>query len=103
MLSTLAETTFKERYNKHKRDVKDIKYKYNTELTKYIWKLKNNYIKFNIQWKVVDKVYGKANSTMCKLCLTDKLWIIHHINDNNILNKKSELINKCKLLNKFLL
>ena len=99
----LAETTFKERYNKHKRDVKDIKYKYNTELTKYIWKLKNNYIKFNIQWKVVDKVYGKANSTMCKLCLTDKLWIIHHINDNNILNKKSELINKCKHLNKFLL
>ena len=40
------------------------------------------------------KVYENANSTMCKLCLTEKLWIINHINDNNILNKKSELINK---------
>ena len=25
-----------------------------------------------------------------------KLWIINHINYNNILNKKSELINKCR-------
>ena len=45
----LAETTFKERYNDHKRDVKHIKYQYNTESTKYIWSLKNNIIKYNIQ------------------------------------------------------
>ena len=44
--------------------------------------------------KVADKVYGNANSTMCKLCLTEKLRIIDHINDNNVLNKKSELNNK---------
>ena len=31
------------------------------------------------------------------------LWIIKQINDNNILNKKSELINKYRHLNKFLL
>ena len=99
----LAETTFKERYNNHKRDVKHIKYQYNTELTKYIWNLKNNSIQYNIHWKVVDKVYGNANLTMCKLCLTEKLWIINHINDNNMLNKKSELINKCRHLRKFLL
>ena len=40
---------------------------------------------------------------MRKLCLTKELWIINHINDNNILNKKSEVINKCRHLNKFLL
>ena len=39
----------------------------------------------------------------CVNCLTEKLWIINQINDNNILNKKSELINKCRNLNKFLL
>ena len=44
----LAETIFKERYNKHKRDIRHIKYLYNTELTKYIWNLKNNNIKYNI-------------------------------------------------------
>ena len=59
--------------------------------------------KYNIQWKVVDKVYGNVNSAMCKLCLMEKLWIINHINDNNKMNKKSELINKCGHLNKSLL
>ena len=39
----------------------------------------------------------------CVNYLTEKLWIINQINDNNILNKKSELINKCRHLNKFLL
>ena len=98
----LAETNFKERYNNHKRDVKHIKYQYNTELTKCIWNFKNNSIKYNIHWKFVDKVYGNANLTMRKLCLTKKLWIINHINDNNILNKKSEFINKCRYLKRFL-
>ena len=99
---SLVETTFTERYNNHKQNVKHIKYQYNTELTKYIWNLESNSIKCNIQWNVVDKVYGNAYSRMCKLCLTEKLWIINHINDNNILNKKSERINKCRYLNKFL-
>ena len=98
----LAETAFKERYNNHKRDVKQSKYQYNTELRKYIWNLKNNSIQYNIHWKVIHKDYGNANLTMCKLCLTEKLWIINHINDSNMLNKKSELINKCRHLKKLL-
>ena len=44
----LAETTLKERYNNHKRDVKHMKYQYNIESTKYIWNLKNNSIRYNI-------------------------------------------------------
>ena len=69
----LAETTFRKCFNNHGRDVKHIKCQYNTELIKYIWNLKNNSIKYNIQWKVVDKDYGNANSTMCKFSLTEKL------------------------------
>ena len=93
----LAATAFKERYNNHKRDVKYMKYQYNTEVTKYIWNLKNNNIKYNIQWKVFDKSYGNSNSK-CKFCLTKKLRIINHVNDNNMLNKKPELINKSRHL-----
>ena len=52
----LSRTTFKVRYNNHKQDVKHIKYQYNTELTRFIWNLKNNNIKYYIQWKVIDKV-----------------------------------------------
>ena len=86
----MLETTFKERYNNHKGDLKDIKYQYNTELTKYLWNLKSNNIKYNIQWEDVDKIYVNANSAMCKLYLLylkKKFWIINHINNNNILNK----------------
>ena len=37
------------------------------------------------------------------ICLTEKLWIINSINYENCLNKKSELISKCRHLNKVLL
>ena len=62
----LTETTFKECHNNHKQDVKHIKYQYNISsvLLSNIWNLKNNNNKYNIQWEVVDKVYGKANSAM---------------------------------------
>ena len=44
---------------------------------------------------------------MYKLCLKEKLWMINQLNDNKILNKKSENIKKFKQvnrhLNKFLL
>ena len=98
-----AETTFKERYNNHKRDVKYIKYQYNIELTKYIWNLKSNRIKYNNQWKVVDKVHGNANSTICKLCLTEKLWIINHIMITTYWIKSQNLLINADILKKFLL
>ena len=54
--------------------------------------------------KIFNKNTVKVKTlTMCKLCLTEKLWIINHINDHNMLNKKSELINKCRHFKKFLL
>ena len=81
----LAETTFKERYNNHKGDVKHIKCQYNTELTKHIWNLKNNSIQYNIHSKVVDKVYGNANLTKCKLCLTERYFCIFILNLTNML------------------
>ena len=56
---------------------------------------------YDIQWKAINKVNGNPNSAMCELCLTETHWITNHINDNNIFNKKSELINKFKHLNKF--
>ena len=96
----LTETTLKECYNNHKQDVKHIKYQYNTELTKFIRNLKNNNIKSNIEWKVVDKVYGNASLAMCKL-FDEKAQLL--ITMMNILNKNLELINECRHLNKFLL
>ena len=36
------------------------------------------------------------------LCLTETLWVINFIHGNNYLNKKSELLNKYRYINKFL-
>ena len=99
----LADTTFKERYRNHIRDFKYEKYENSTELAKYIWQLKRDNISFSVKWTVITKVYGSPNPLLCKLCLTEKLWIINSINDGNMLNKKSELISKCRHLHKHLL
>ena len=52
--------------------------------------------------EILNKVYSNPKQNMCILCLTEKLWIINFIHENNYLNKKSELMNKCKHINKFL-
>ena len=99
----LADTTFKERYRNHIRDFKHEKYENSTELAKYIWQLKRDNISFSVKWTVITKVYGSPNPLLCKLCLTEKLWIINLINGRNMLNKSSELLSSWRHLNKHLL
>ena len=98
-------TTFKERYRNHNRDFKQ-KCEHITELAKSIWQLKRDNISFSVKWTIITKVsiyFGSPNLLLCKLCLTEKLWIIKFINDENMLNKKSELVSKCRHLNKHFL
>ena len=63
----LAETTFKESYKNIELDVTHIRYQYNTELTKYIWNLKNNSIKHNIQYS---KLLIKFMVTLIQQCVS---------------------------------
>ena len=100
-----SETTFKQRIIlNHTRDFKHVKYKHATEqLAKYIWQLKNNNFNYNIKWSIASNVYVYANSLSCKICLMQKYWIIKYFDDQNLINKKSKLINKCRHQNKILL
>ena len=98
-----SEPIFKHHHSNHTRDFKYVKYQHVTELAKYIWQLKNNNFNYSIKWSIASKVYGYANSLSCKLCLMEKYWIIKHFDDPNLLNKKSEMINKCRHQNKILL
>ena len=45
---------------------------------------------------------GKTTD-FCKLCLMEKLYILHALRDERCLNKKSEFISKCRHQNKLLL
>ena len=98
----LIDNTFKERYRNHNRGFKHEKYENSTELVKYIWQLKRDNISSSVKWTIITKAYGSPNPLLCKLCLTEKLWIINFTNDENMLNKKSEVISK-RRHNKYLL
>jgi len=95
--------TFKQRFSQHKSTFKHRKHINSTELSKYIWQLHNKKQDFNIKWSIISLAIPYNNiSKQCNLCLTEKLMITKHSNDN-LLNKRSELISKCRHENKFYL
>ena len=99
----LAETPFKDRYRNHKKDFNHKKYCNSTELSKYIWQLKDSDIIPEISWDIFAQVNSKTRINFCLLCLTEKLKIIDVFDDPRLLNKKSELVNTCRHQNKLLL
>lgn len=64
-------------------------------------KNKNGEKQHNIMWSIICKANAYNNrSKRCNLCLTEKLCIVKSKN-NNLLNKRDELISKCRHENKF--
>ena len=99
----LTEGIFKQRFTQHKLIFKNRKYASSTELSKYIWRLKDNDEEYNIKWTVITTAIPYSNiSKRCDLCLAEKLHIIK-ANYNTLLNKWSKLISKCRHVNKYLL
>ena len=52
----LSDTPVKERYNNHERDFRNKRYTKSTELSKYIWSLRESGIQFIIHWKILSHV-----------------------------------------------
>ena len=76
----------------HKKYINHKQHSKNTELSKYIWSLKDAKISYSIKWSIVERVYGKTKIDRCPLCLTEKLQLIEYYNDIWLLNEKSELL-----------
>ena len=94
-------STFKERYSNHKMSFSTKKHKDATKLSKYIWDLNDKNKQYEIAWSIVKKCSPyRPSSKRCDLCLTEKLVIIQ-AKDDDILNKRSEIANKCRHSNKF--
>ena len=97
----LTEGTFKQRFTQHKHSLRHRSHMNSTELSKYIWQLRNNKRDFSIRWTIICRGRPYSNITKrCDLCTTEKLTIINSKPDE-LLNKRSELISKCRLENKF--
>ena len=101
--SRLFETSFEERYRNHTSSFRLQSRSKDTELSKYVWELKNeNKIPF-IKWRILKKVYAKPRFNYCKLCLMEKLYINNSIGDEKLLNKQSAFASKCRHQSKLLI
>ena len=99
----LCDTTFKLRYRNHVCSFRNERYKHATELSKYIWSLKDRNIMYNIKWRKVKQARSYSNvSKRCNLCLWEKYFIICKP-EMSTLNNRSELISTCTHSKKFLL
>ena len=96
----IAETTFKKRYTNHKRLFNLAVHKNDTELSKGFCKIKRRNSVPKIKWRILRKCSRFNRSSLrCNLCLNEKLEIAL-FKGNNILNKRTELISKCRHVNK---
>ena len=98
-----AETDFKLRFNNHTKSFNLEHYENDTELSKEYWTIKRTHFVPEITWRIIRKC-ATFNTTKKKwyICLKEKLEIASYKGDN-LLNKRSEFINKCRHQNKFTL
>ena len=87
---------FKKRWYKHISDFNNKKQRLSTELSKYIWKLKDDKTDFKIKWKILRKIRQKGETIkkVCTTCNLEKLEIAL-ADKRKCLNKRSELVGKC--------
>ena len=97
----MTANSFKQRYSNHLKSFRNEKYANETELSKYIWDLKGKNIPFSLTWSVLKRAATySAGGKRCNLCLEEKLMILK-ADRRNLLNKRTEIISKCRHENSF--
>ena len=92
----LTATEFKTRWRNHQMSFKHGKRRNDTELSKYLWELKEMKKEFTVSWKILAKARAYSNLTKrCNLCLHEKYFIISNP-QMATLNKRNELVSSCR-------
>ena len=101
----IAEGNWKQRLYNHRQPFKDKKHKNDTALLTFLWDLKENHNQIpKLPWSIVRLAPGYLTiSKRCLSCLHERLLILSYHNPAELLNKRSELMAKCRHENKFLL
>ena len=98
-----CEGAFKTRYANHKTTFKHEQKRNATELSKFVWNLKDSRVDFKIKWNILYEAKPYNNtSDRCKLCLLEKYFIVYR-HDLGTLNKRTEMFSVCRHKAKFLL
>ena len=97
-----TEGTFKKRFYNHQLTFRDLNYYKSTELSIHIWGLNYKKKNFKTGWSIITTAVRNYHnsSKKCNLCLMEKLCILK-ADKATLLNKRSELISKCRHDNKF--
>ena len=97
----LCETEFKARYNNHNHSFNSDSKRNATELSKFISSCKDSGLNPIISWKIVcHATTYQHGGKLCNLYLAEKYAILT-ANDDALLNKRTELVNKYQHKNKY--
>ena len=91
----MTSTTFKERLGNHNKSFNHEEHEKETALSKYIWKLKRQKVKYSIAWRVIDRAqpFNPVRGT-CPLCTLEKYYIIYKPSLATI-NQHEEIFKPC--------
>ena len=97
----LTEPPFKTRFSQHKHSFRHTAKRSETTLSQHVWALKDTGATPVVTWDVVKKSRPyKCGSRACGLCDEEKLQIL--LSDPvSSLNKRSEIVSKCRHMRKF--
>ena len=99
----LTEQTFKARWNNHQFSLRNEDHTHKTALSSYVWKCRNANLEPKITWSVQARAFPMSSGgKVCDLCLTEKL-IILMADQCATLNKRDEIMEKCKHKRKYVL
>ena len=97
----LTEGPFKTRFTNHKASFRSEHHRKETELSKYMWELKDCGLEGQVKWEIAKRAAPyKCGARRCDLCLTEKM-VIAAADPTITLNKRSELVSTCRHRAKF--
>ena len=73
----MTSTEFKVRYRNHKKSFNKPTYSSDTELSKYVWDLKDKKREYSIKWSILKRAAAYVpGGRRCNLCIEEKLEIM---------------------------
>ena len=97
----LTEGPFKTRYNGHTHSFRSDNGRRETELSKYIWRLKDENKSFKVTWSIAQRASPyKCGTRRCDVCLSEKM-VIASADPLSTLNKRAEIVSTCRHRAKF--
>ena len=87
-----VEGDFKFRYNNHTKSFRNRYYEHATEVSKYIWKLKDLEKTFSLKWSIAAYASSyRCGTRRCDLCITEK-YIIARADQKSFLKNRTKFI-----------